>query len=440
MAVLAIAVVAVASIFFSIPWMVNWPFIKDRLAREVNVIFAPSKVSFDSISVSWFGPSSVRGLELIDGENRRVVTAPRATLDWNLFQILFTRPKVANVVLEDGRADIVRETNGKINLIESIRPILVPRPERTVVIRLQHGNVKVRPSPEARSLVDDPADVLLDFAAYPGPITWDLKFSRVKSGESPSNLDLGGKLERVAAEGSELPDFELHLASKRWAVSHGQTGSAVSGTIDANLEARRRQGHWSSNGQATVENFAADANAIDGHNPDFRLSKTQASWKVLDSPEGWDTTVRVEAPFATLDAQGIMTGTLEEKLVLALNAELSNVDLPDALESEPSRPSREPLKTSMTLAYDAKADRLDLSGLDLAIPLVRVRGEGSVAGLTSKRTVDLRGTLEPDWDALQKQLAEKVEPRARLAGRSKPTQPSIPISANFPSGIAIPSW
>lgn len=416
-AALAITAIVSASVVVSIPWLVNRPFVKERIIREVNAILAPGRASFKTISVSWSGPSAVSDFELFDHENQRVLTATRATLDWNLIQILFARPKVANLTLTEGRADLVREASGAINLIDTIRPFLVPKPKHTVTVRLPHGTVRLRPSRDAQPLVGEDADVMLEFAAYPAPIRWDVKLTQPKPDGTTGSLALKGKIERVT-DGDNPPDVELTLSGDHWGWASGPAGSALSGTIGGNLEARRAQGRWSSSGQAAVEDFAVPARAIDGNNPAFRLETTRAEWKVVERATDWEIgKVRVESPFATIDARGTVTGKPGENWTTALDAEIGDFKFADP--REPSKPFRETLKTSLKLAYDPRADRVELSGLDLALPLVRIQGGGSVAGLTERRAVDLRGTIEPDWDELQKMLTERIEPNARLAGRAK---------------------
>jgi hypothetical protein len=417
MALLAIAVIVLASVVVSIPWLVNRPFIKARIVRQVNAILAPGRASFKTISVSWFGTSAVTDFELFDHEDRRVLTATRATLDWNLFQTIFARPKVANITLIEGQADIAREQNGEINLIDTIRPFLVPKPKHTVIVRLPHGTVRLRPSRDARPLIGEDADVMLEFAAYPEPIRWDVTLTQPRQGGTPGSLALRGQIERVT-DGDNPPDVELTVSGERWAWSNDPAGSALTGTIGGDLEARRTQGRWSSSGQATLADFAASAKAIDGNNPPFRLETTKAEWKVVEKTTDWEIQkLRVESPFGTLDARGTVAGKPGESWTMALDSDISGFTFADPLD--PSKPFRETLKTSLKLAYDSQTDRVDLSGLDLSLPLIRIRGGGTVAGLTADRAVDLRGTIEPDWDALQKMLAKKIEPNARLAGRAK---------------------
>ena len=69
--------------------------------------------------------------------------------------------------------------------------------------------------------------------------------------------------------------------------------------------------------------------------------------------------------------------------------------------------------------YTPRSDRLEMTELTLKAPYLQVEGAGVVRGLTSRPEVDLKGSLNPDWEAIQALLARKVEPNARIAGRPR---------------------
>jgi translocation and assembly module TamB len=69
--------------------------------------------------------------------------------------------------------------------------------------------------------------------------------------------------------------------------------------------------------------------------------------------------------------------------------------------------------------YAPRSDRLDLIELKFTSPYALIEGSGTVVDLTSRPNLDLAGTLNPDWKALGAILAEKVERRARIAGRPR---------------------
>ncbi len=77
------------------------------------------------------------------------------------------------------------------------------------------------------------------------------------------------------------------------------------------------------------------------------------------------------------------------------------------------------LALALTGRYAAKSDRLDLTDMSLHAPYIAADGAGMVRGLTAEPEVDLKGTLAPDWEAIGRLLAVRVEPKARISGRPR---------------------
>ena len=69
--------------------------------------------------------------------------------------------------------------------------------------------------------------------------------------------------------------------------------------------------------------------------------------------------------------------------------------------------------------YESRSDRLQLTELTLKAPYLQLEGAGSVHDVTVQPRLDLKGSLNPDWAAIQSLLTQKVEPKARIAGRSR---------------------
>ena len=70
--------------------------------------------------------------------------------------------------------------------------------------------------------------------------------------------------------------------------------------------------------------------------------------------------------------------------------------------------------------YDRRSDRLQLNELSLTSPYLVVDGSGTLRDLTAARPqVDLKGSLNPDWSAIQTLLAQKIEPNARISGQAR---------------------
>ena len=67
--------------------------------------------------------------------------------------------------------------------------------------------------------------------------------------------------------------------------------------------------------------------------------------------------------------------------------------------------------------------------MGLRAPYLTIQGDGIVRDLTTRAEVDLKGSLNPDWDAISTLLARNVEPNARIAGRPRAWRIAGPISS-----------
>ncbi len=79
--------------------------------------------------------------------------------------------------------------------------------------------------------------------------------------------------------------------------------------------------------------------------------------------------------------------------------------------------------------YARRSDRLEITELGLRAPCLTAQGDGVVRDLTTRGELDLKGSLDPDWDAISKLLARNVEPNARIAGRPRAWRIAGPVSS-----------
>ncbi len=83
--------------------------------------------------------------------------------------------------------------------------------------------------------------------------------------------------------------------------------------------------------------------------------------------------------------------------------------------------------------YAPAPDKLDVIEMGLKAPYVQLDGAGSVLNLAAERELDLKGMLSLDWPAIEKQLAQKVEPGVRITGRPRQWR----LSGKVPSELGI---
>jgi translocation and assembly module TamB len=83
--------------------------------------------------------------------------------------------------------------------------------------------------------------------------------------------------------------------------------------------------------------------------------------------------------------------------------------------------------------YTPALDKLDVIEMGLTAPYVQLDGAGSILNLAKAPELDLKGMLGPDWPAIEKQLAQKVEPGVRIRGRPRQWR----LSGKVPSELGF---
>ena len=105
---------------------------------------------------------------------------------------------------------------------------------------------------------------------------------------------------------------------------------------------------------------------------------------------------------------------------LQLGGRLDLTDLSRPGPAGQGRRAEGPIAVSMKGLYRGDADRLDLAELVLASRYATLEAAGTLAELGGRRLADLKGTLTPDWKAINGLLADRVEPGARVSGKPRP--------------------
>ena len=169
--------IALAAGVLALPRIVDFPWVQRQLLVQANRLLAPGGVRFDHLRVSWSRPTEIEGLVLLDPQGDDVVTAPRAHFSMNLWELLVTRPAAATLTLDEAAVDIERSGDGKVDLLETLKPILSDRPKRTLRIRIADGKLRFHQEGLDPPIVADRAEINLDLNAYPQPIAWNMKLA-----------------------------------------------------------------------------------------------------------------------------------------------------------------------------------------------------------------------------------------------------------------------
>lgn len=339
-----VALIAAGGLVLALPQLVSRTLARRILIARAGRLLAPGSLEASAVRVSWSAPTEIDGVVLRDDRGTRLVAADRAVVDWNLWQILFHPPGTVSLKLPEAEIDIERRSDGRIDLYETLRPIIREEPEHRIVIEIAGGRLRFRDPTLGEPIQADRADISIDVPRAPGPVEWNVVLERRSAdGEDPARVDFKGRAHRPG-DG----DANIALEISRWPWALAIAAGAARGELDGRLAADRRDDRWMISGDATANHrVSTDADAEPGATP-ASFGPVRAAWK--------------------LEGQG---GT-----------------------------------------WTARQ-------LELAMPYARIVGGGTVDRADGVARVDLKGSLAPDWAAIQADLRRDVEPNARIAGRPR---------------------
>jgi translocation and assembly module TamB len=170
------AVIAGAGLFAALPQLLSWTVAPEILKARAGRFLAPSSLEAATVHLSWFGPTEIDRPVLRDERGTRLIVAPRAVVDWNLWQILFDPPGAATLELPRAELEIERRPDGRIDLYETLKPIIRDEPDIRLIVAITGGRLRFRDAVLAEPFLAEPADIRLDIPPNPGPVEFDLSF------------------------------------------------------------------------------------------------------------------------------------------------------------------------------------------------------------------------------------------------------------------------
>ncbi len=340
---LLIVLAAAAVLVVALPGLASRGLARRILTTRAGRLLAPSSLEADAVHVSWTGPTRIDGVVLRDERGARLIAAPRAVVDWNLWQILFAPRDSLALEMPGAEVEIERLPDGRIDLYETLRPVIRDEPDLRLVVNIAGGRLRFKDAALAEPFTADRAEIRLDVPPDPKPVEWDVRLdSPAADGtDGPGRIAFKGSVHRPGHGGATMS-----LAVTGWPLALAAAGSVTRGRVDAALSATRQEDRWALSASATGSERRPAA-------PGEQAARDRT------------VTARVEA-----QAQG---GTWSFRTI----------------------------------------------GLD--VPYARLDGSGTVrpAEGTSGLRLDLKGSLAPDWKAIQADLRRDVEPNARIAGGAR---------------------
>jgi translocation and assembly module TamB len=303
LSVLSIGVLGVA--LAALPWIVSLGPVQRQLTVQANRLMAPGSVRFDRLRVSWSRPTEIEGLVLRDAQGDDIVAGPKVQFGWNLWEILVTRPATGMLILDRADVSIERFADGRIDLLETLRPIISDRPKRTVLIRVVEGALRFRIEGLNEPIVADSANIELDLNAYPGPVAWRMKLARTIGRDQPGHVQVDGSMSRQKAENGLPVELALAIKGHKWPWAYARPGIDARGIFDGKIDARQAVGKWSLAGDVQLHDLVATGSALAGDTP--RLESVVAVWKADKTDEGWLVErLDVTSPLGAIKASGSM--------------------------------------------------------------------------------------------------------------------------------------
>jgi translocation and assembly module TamB len=292
-----------AGLIFSLPWLLELPAAQRRLATEANKILAPSSVKFSAIRLSWFRPTEVLSAGLYDARGGRLVTAPRATFSWSLWQILVIHPKSAILALERSDVDIERFADGTVDIYETLRPVISEHPPVRLVIRIDDGRLRFRDPAFTDPVVADKADIVLDLGRDSEPIHWNLQLAQTDANGKSGHMRIEGKYSRSDVGPSGQHDLSLALKGSRWPWTLANSLVQARGELTGNLEGGVQTGRVRIDCDATISNLVAIGDALSSDT--VHLETARAQLKMEGTAGSWAIDkLDVTSPVVSLHGQG----------------------------------------------------------------------------------------------------------------------------------------
>ncbi len=481
----AVLVLFLGGAVAGLPWLVAHSPGHRVLAAYANSVLAPGSIEFSTIETSWFQSSVVRDVTLRDAEGDAVLLAPSLKFSWGLWQILVHRPKTADLNLVGAKLDIERRPDGTIDLRETLRPVTPEHPRIQILIHLEKSELRLRDPLLDGPLLANGLCVDIDMSRGYEPISWKVSMAHADLEGQSGRLELEGSQSRERIDRSGRHDTKVTLKGTQWpfSVAKADLGIKCGGTLDGLINADLQSDVWLVKGDTKLSRFELSAPGLAQR---IELDTLSAGWDVRGTESGWTAEkLTLESSLVWLRAEGSVPalpnrrawiearinladlsrylpaalrspgGVNAERAAARLRADLKagtdgktqNCDVRgtvsglvtleglreltaiEASAEKAQRQQEDEVVFSAHAKYDPHSDRLDLSGLGVTLPFAHVEGAGAIQNLTGSAQVELAGTLNPDWSALTALLADRVEPKARIAGQPRPWRVSASVAS-----------
>ena len=276
-------VALVALVTLALPWVLSSRTGREWLLGRANRVLAPGRLELDGLEFSWLAPTRMSRFVLVDEAGERVVNAPTAVWDRTLFQAIFMRPTLGTLRLDGAVIDAQRTPDGKIDLVETLRPVLGLDPDTTLRIVVPDGRLRFRSPALPEPVVANHASITVQIPENPLPVKWWAKLANVPENAPRNSLEMEGRFWPPSAPGGAA-ELEISLEALRWPWTVERGGVIASGTLDGKIGFALLPRGWAIQGDASLKALDVASPWLAGDR--LHLEEVKGIWDVSERGEG----------------------------------------------------------------------------------------------------------------------------------------------------------
>ncbi|WP_152053132.1 hypothetical protein [Tautonia marina] len=262
-----------------LPWLVGTPMVRRAIIAQVNVMYAPTVIELEGLSVSWSEPVRLTGVVLRDGNGKAVVSSPTATLNRSLWQLVTMQPDFGTLTLHGASVDIERRADGSIDLAEALGPILAggddeddtpdddQGPPTRFTLAIDDGTLLLTSPELAEPVTAERLDMTLN--CLPAPLNWEIALSNPDA----RTLEVTGHYD---ARNPEAAEAVVSIAGSRWPLAVEQAGVVAEGIFGGEVGVRMLGEDLHLTGDAILTQLAVGGPTLKGDQPEF--DRIEAAW------------------------------------------------------------------------------------------------------------------------------------------------------------------
>ncbi len=275
LALLIVLVLLVAAI----PWIASLRVVSDRLiALASNTV--RGEIRLEKLSATWFGPTTVQGLTILDPEKREVLSLRRLRLAPGIWKLITDREEFEELAIESPDVVLYLNKENRVSIAEAFEPIKKSAPEEASpstgdlpafagTVSIADGRVEVaRPDGSRYEATDIKGEFeVATLARVDGRVALKLAGgSQVACRMSAKDVVRGGTIDVDGASGTFT--LEMDRPAQIGPLAEIVLERAgLTGNANVKLDGRKQRGDVSANFEATIAGFQTEERAAENASP-----------------------------------------------------------------------------------------------------------------------------------------------------------------------------